>query len=440
MNLSIFSRLKLGTKLAIGGTLLAVIPALAIGVFSGRSSQATVLDQSKVSLLNTANVRANRIAQYFGTIDKQIVNFAQNPFIVDATREFAQAFANVPAELEAAGVDTTGWESDVRGYYEGEFKPRFNEAGGAYRGAASYVPASDAGVLLQAMYLANNPNAVGSKLDLDRSGEEIAYNELHEKYHPFVRRFLLSYGYYDIFLFDTDGNLIYSVYKETDYATNFMTGPYKDTNFADVVRAGLAIRAPGERAIVDFKQYEPSYGAAASFVSSPVFDNGKKIGVAVFQMPIDRINDVVTDGANLLDTGHALLIGADGLLRAADRLDENAQTLVDSPAELATFDPATKVGAARNAAGDEVVVAAVPIDIPGVDFTLLTSITKSELLAPHTAIQNKIFLAVGGAAVFAAIGALFFSRLISRRVVMLRDKLRHDRRGRSGPHYADRLR
>ena len=32
---------------------------------------------------------------------------------------------------------------------------------------------------------------------------------------------LIERNYYDIFMFDLDGNLIYSVFKETDYGTNF---------------------------------------------------------------------------------------------------------------------------------------------------------------------------------------------------------------------------
>ncbi|OLQ09751.1 hypothetical protein AK812_SmicGene6607 [Symbiodinium microadriaticum] len=43
---------------------------------------------------------------------------------------------------------------------------------------------------------------------------------------------LIERNYYDIFMFDLDGNLIYSVFKETDYGTNFrqlsaMKYPYK---------------------------------------------------------------------------------------------------------------------------------------------------------------------------------------------------------------------
>ncbi|CAE7866646.1 unnamed protein product, partial [Symbiodinium microadriaticum] len=45
-----------------------------------------------------------------------------------------------------------------------------------------------------------------------------------------------SSSYYDIFMFDLNGDLIYSVFKETDYATNFLIdgdGPWKDSGLGE---------------------------------------------------------------------------------------------------------------------------------------------------------------------------------------------------------------
>ena len=47
------------------------------------------------------------------------------------------------------------------------------------------------------------------------------------KYHPWFHKLQQDEGYYDVFLFDTEGNLIYSVFKELDYATNFKRGRRK---------------------------------------------------------------------------------------------------------------------------------------------------------------------------------------------------------------------
>eukprot|EP00439_Symbiodinium_sp_Y106_P007047 s6188_g1.t1 len=58
------------------------------------------------------------------------------------------------------------------------------------------------------------------------------YHAVHQEWHPIYRAKLIERNYYDIFMFDLDGNLIYSVFKETDYGTNFRpngNGTWKDS-------------------------------------------------------------------------------------------------------------------------------------------------------------------------------------------------------------------
>ena len=97
------------------------------------------------------------------------------------------------------------------------------------------------------------------------------------RYHKFYRDLLRAKGYYDIFLFDTTGELIYSVYKELDYATNFINGPYAQSGLGKAFGAALA--QPDTVHVIDFEPYEPSYGALASFISTGVRDNGQVVGV-----------------------------------------------------------------------------------------------------------------------------------------------------------------
>jgi len=47
-------------------------------------------------------------------------------------------------------------------------------------------------------------------------GEE-RYHAAHAKYHPIYRQKLYDRSYYDIFFFDLNGDLIYSVFKEPVY-------------------------------------------------------------------------------------------------------------------------------------------------------------------------------------------------------------------------------
>jgi len=72
---------------------------------------------------------------------------------------------------------------------------------------------------LQDDYIANNPHPLGSKHLLDTAEQTDAlYTDVHRDYHPTYRDFLVRNGYYDIFLLNNDGDIIYSVFKELDYA------------------------------------------------------------------------------------------------------------------------------------------------------------------------------------------------------------------------------
>ena len=101
------------------------------------------------------------------------------------------------------------------------------------------------------------------------------------------------------------GSLIYTVFKELDYATNLMTGEYSETDLGNAFRA--ALNGDGESIhFFDFKPYAPSAGAPASFISMPVRNGIETLGVLVFQMPIDNINAVMSDPSGFGETGEAI--------------------------------------------------------------------------------------------------------------------------------------
>ncbi len=109
-----------------------------------------------------------------------------------------------------------------------------------------------------------------------------------------------------------------------DFATDIMRGPFSHTGIADVFRKVMSCQERDCIYMEDFSPYLPSYNAPASFIASPIFDGDEKIGVLVFQLPIDRINHIMTDGyewekVGLGKTGETYLIGSDYLLRNQSR-------------------------------------------------------------------------------------------------------------------------
>ena len=85
------------------------------------------------------------------------------------------------------------------------------------------------------------------------------------------------------------------MFKEVDYATSLLNGPYRDSGLAKVFNKAKKAKDPGFVSIVDFDHYAPSYHDEASFIASPIYDGDNMIGVLAFQMPVNRINDIMTN-------------------------------------------------------------------------------------------------------------------------------------------------
>ena len=75
------------------------------------------------------------------------------------------------------------------------------------------------------------------KQNLTDAGEGSGYSRLHAQLHPFFLKVQQEYEFYDIFLLEPkQGRVVYSVFKEVDYGTSFLNGPYKDSNFGRGVK------------------------------------------------------------------------------------------------------------------------------------------------------------------------------------------------------------
>jgi methyl-accepting chemotaxis protein len=74
---------------------------------------------------------------------------------------------------------------------------------------------------LQKLYITDNPNPIGKKEFLDFANDSSSFSHLHKKYHPWLRSFLKERDYYDIFLIDMEGDVLYTVFKEPDFGSNF---------------------------------------------------------------------------------------------------------------------------------------------------------------------------------------------------------------------------
>lgn len=446
--------MKLRTRLVVVLLSCGLAPLAIYGVvsyFSADSGLSKITENGKSALMKSSEeqlvalreTKKTQIQDYFGTIRKQIQTFSENGMIVDAMREMDDAFHAFRGEQELTPEQLKSCREELFTYYEHEFSEEYRQQNdGQDPGVDSYYSVlDDDAVALQYHYVKANTNPLGSKHALDRSPVESKYNELHGKVHPVVRNFLEEFGYYDIFLVDAEsGDIVYSVFKELDYGTSLIDGPVAKTNFGEAFRRANRLTDPRDFVLVDFEQYKPSYEAPASFIASPIFDGETRLGVAMFQMPLDKITEIMGERAGLGETGETMLVGPDFLPRSDSYRDSENRSVVAafrnaeqgkvvSEATEAIFksdEPGVTV--TQDYVGHESVAAYTPIDILGLNWGLIAKRDTSEALVAvdeisavaGSARSSLIWWAVGlvvaaGACVGAA--AFFFANSITAPIV-----------------------
>ena len=154
---------------------------------------------------------------------------------------------------------------------------------------------------------------------------------------------------------------------------------------------------------MDYDLYTPSYDAPAGFIASPIYDGGKKIGVLIFQMPLDRIAEIMSETAGLGKTGETILVGSDYLMCSDSRLDTKNRSVVASyrqPETGKVFTDATRAVFERDENGVKYVIdyrnkptmiAYTPIDVSGVTWSLNAKMDIAELIVPVDAAGKDFY-------------------------------------------------
>jgi methyl-accepting chemotaxis protein len=396
----------------------------------------SLLERAFDALVTVREVKSEQIQDYFATIADQALSLSESEMVVNALRGFSRACATLTTELPAQQ------ETELRLFYEREVLPRLQSKATGPTTLDGLVPDDRLARLLQHRFLAASPFGMGAKHQLDDPSDGTEYGSVHRRYHPLFRRFIERFGYYDLFLVEaTSGRIVYSVYKEIDFATSLDRGPYRETNLAEAVRAARDSDARDFLRLVDYESYLPSYGARASFIASPIFDGDELIGVLAFQMPLDRIDGIMTNkrewsDVGLGESGECYLVGEDYTLRSESRfliedregylsgiraagLPANTIDAISTLGSAVGLQEVRTQGVARARAGEvgsgiftdyrgiRVLSAFKPLSISNVRWTLLSEIDEAEALAPVDRLRNSILVWV--ALIFAAVLGIAFA-------------------------------
>lgn len=318
--------MKIKTKFTIVCCLLAIIPVVLTTAFLAFIALSETSDAiegaASRQLTSISNIKKRQIENYFNLIGAQIETLSSGTMIVDAMSGFKTTFNTI-----GQNKDLKRMREALSQYYIEQFDTKYSSLNNetSINSSTLLTQLDEESIVLQYHYMYTNKHQMGSKHKLNIAGDGSAYSKVHERYHPPIRNYLEKFGIYDIFLVDSEtGDIVYSVYKEIDYTTSLLDGPYANTGIGKAFRSVRESNDSDKVSLTDFAPYTPSFEAPASFMATPVVENGKNIGVLMFQMPLDRINAVMTNDNNWQNvgmgaSGETYLVGDDMKLRSQSR-------------------------------------------------------------------------------------------------------------------------
>lgn len=437
-------RTKLFSSYVVVAALFTLVSCGALGWFIEKEAETALFNVAKERLIASRNQTAAQIEDYFRTVAAQAETMVHDPSVSQAMVDFNHAYQQFPLGSDDAPA--------LQGYYTQQFSDRYREMNGSGQDNAQslFNALSPRAKSLQNQFIALNKHPLGSKDKLLTTALQTEYDRLHQQYHPYFIKLIEKFGYYDVFLVDAQsGNVVYSAYKELDFATSLKTGPYKDSGLADAYRGGLELQQGTY--FTDFNPYTPSYEAQAAFVSAPIRVSGQTVGVLVMQMPLDIINNVMTHNydwqeAGFGDSGETYLVGSDKRMRSDSRFiaEDKAGYLtlmgeLGVPGDIvAKMDAqSTSIGlqsvdseSVRRALNGEQGVALIddyrnvsvlsaytPLNMQGLNWVLMSEIDESEALGFLTTLNNHITQAVSYLLGPAILVGLLVALLISRSIL-----------------------
>jgi class 3 adenylate cyclase len=393
-----------------------------------------------------------QIESYFDQVFSHTRTLSQDRMMVNAMKQFRAGYeiglyrplADAQTEAVAKFYDTSFGEAIATKFKDPPLPFMFRPK----RAVSNYF---------QYHYIVENSFPSGKKDSLiEANGDNTIYNRFHKFYHPLFRDLMREFDYYDVFLIDIKSlAIIYSVYKEIDFATSLIDGPHQDSGLGLLAKQIRDKPQSGEVKVVDFRSYIPSYGAPAAFVGAPIYDGNKAVGILAIQLPAREINRAMTYGQNwaengLGETGESYIVGEDRTMRSdARQLIEGKDDFIDllkdsgltpsTVANIANFETTNTVLPAvsesvdrafageagthlsRNYLGEPVLSSFAPLQIPGLNWVIVSEMAAAEAFRPITEMQRNILVWGVVLVLIAALLSMLLSRLFVRPIEKLAD-------------------
>jgi signal transduction histidine kinase/HAMP domain-containing protein len=464
--------------LGIRDKLLVFTLLIAFAIIFGLASTAFFLTAEALRKVRLDGFRSLRqslsevITRFLADHRRDIATQAESQTFRYAAAELSAGYKNLVNDLRDAGLDVDArliesLREQLREGYRRSFRTESGTGTAAIPGIEAIDQLSWEGVLVQYVYLLENPSPISAK-DENNLSTEIATNpnlepsiraafvktmfaEVMDRYHPAIQGVVRRNDYSDLLLIDNAGNVVYTYHKRWDLGTNVFRGWQATGALKKAYLGAWYSPIPEDRPdgvdrvmITDLERYAGAYNLPVLFMSCAIADRlGSRQAVLVHEVASHELTDIVTfekhwPEVGLGNTGQAYIIGPDHLLRTESRfLDQLPDTATVATSNLdGTPGARSSVLAAplNNLAterlfsddanvnsgevtflderGHEALGLFAPIAIPDLDWGLVIRVDTTEAFQPASDLARSVATVGLIILVIGVCGTLFFAHFL----------------------------
>lgn len=379
---------KLQPRLMLAMAASSLLSVLIVMVIAIQLGTQVVEQDIERKIQETLNARHAALSEYLLHFRRDAHLLARDPLLAEALRDFTQAFAQQGKKAQ---------------------------------------------LQLQQAWISRNPYPAAQRQELTERNDGSAYDRVHARHHPLLREKLRAWGWEDLFLVDPGGNVVYSIHKKTDFATNLREGPWKNTGLASAVRPLLDKPIADVGSYAGLSDYPPSAGPAR-FYALPVLNQSDGfLGVVVIQLSLARFNQIMQDKEGRGQSGESFMVGPDGWMLTDSRFEESSTVLrkrLKTEAVTRVLAGETGLIQADDYRGVPSYIAFRPIQtypdaIGGnIRWGVISKMDRAEALAAMSTLRNTLLGAGLLIALLAVAAGLKMARTVSQPIIAIQAALK----------------
>jgi class 3 adenylate cyclase len=456
------------SKLLLMLVLTSVLSSIVVGYFGYRTGTQALEDSTRSRLQDVLDERSSRVSAMINNVSGGVTLDSQGVG-PESMADFGAAYD----ELARGTVNPADTAALTR-YYNDYYAPNLQKNVGGEINAEAFIPTSPARTYLQARYTVEATTQSDTSRpvsDVDDAGDGSAWSAANKKWNPYWRAVRDSLGLDDVMMIDTDGRVVYSADKGADLGSDVDTGEFRGGALESLWRKALRSNNRDYVAIADYESYQPAYGRPRMFVASPIGTGGDATGVLVYEISSDAITTLTTgsgtaeDVTGLGETGESYIVGTDGLLRSnsrrlladpktfAEQMRSNgaSEETVDKMLRMklavgllsagpdiseAAKQGDTGVAQMTDYAGEDVLAAYEPLEVEGLDWSLVATMETDEALEPVQDFARDVLLATAAVILLVCAISILLARVFTRPVSRLMSGVRAVAGGELGAQVA----